>query len=47
MDPIATDDESVNRLREQVVALARAVEPEMTIHDFRVTKRAPAHQPDF
>ena len=38
MDPIATDDESVNRLREQVAALARAVEPEMTIHDFRVTK---------
>ena len=38
MDPIATDDESVNRLREQVAALARAVEPEMTIHDFRVTR---------
>ena len=42
MDPIATDDESVNRLREQVAALARAVEPEMTIHDFRVTK-GPQH----
>ena len=35
-------DESVNRLREQVAALARAVEPEMTIHDFRVTK-GPQH----
>ena len=32
----------VNRLREQVAALARAVEPEMTIHDFRVTK-GPQH----
>ena len=32
----------MNRLREQGAALARAVEPEMTIHDFRVTK-GPQH----
>ena len=42
MDPIATDDEKVNQLRLQVSALAQAVEPEMTIHDFRVV-RGPTH----
>lgn len=38
MDPIATEDEEVNRLREQVRALVKEVDGEMTIHDFRVTK---------
>ncbi len=42
MDPIATEDEEVNRLREQVRALAKTVDGEMTIHDFRVT-RGPQH----
>ena len=42
MDPIATEDEEVNRLREQVRALAKTVDGEMTIHDFRVT-RGPRH----
>ena len=42
MDPIATDDEQVNRLRARVAQLAGAVEPGMTIHDFRVV-RGPTH----
>ncbi|WP_297211917.1 cation diffusion facilitator family transporter [uncultured Flavonifractor sp.] len=42
MDPIATEDEQVNRLREQVRGLVRQLDPEMTIHDFRVT-RGPQH----
>ena len=42
MDPIATEDESVNSLREQVRALVKEVDGEMTIHDFRVT-RGPKH----
>ena len=42
IDPIATDDEQVNRLRARVAQLAGAVEPGMTIHDFRVV-RGPTH----
>ena len=42
MDPIATDDKKVNQLRSQVAALARVVEPGMTIHDFRVVT-GPTH----
>ena len=42
MDPIATEDEGVNRLREQVRLLVKQVDDEMTIHDFRVT-RGPQH----
>ena len=42
MDPIATADEKVNQLRRQVADLARVVEPELTIHDFRVG-RGPTH----
>ena len=42
MDPIATEDEAVNSLREQVRDLVREVNPEMNIHDFRVT-RGPQH----
>lgn len=42
MDPIATEDEDVNRLREQVRLLVKEVDGEMTIHDFRVT-RGPQH----
>ena len=42
MDPIATQDEQVNRLRIRVAELAQAVEPGMTIHDFRVV-RGPTH----
>lgn len=42
MDPIATEDEVVNHLREQVRLLVKEVDGEMTIHDFRVT-RGPQH----
>ena len=42
MDPIATEDEAVNDLREQVRDLVREVNPDMNIHDFRVT-RGPQH----
>lgn len=42
MDPIVTEDEDVNRLREQVRLLVKEVDGEMTIHDFRVT-RGPQH----
>ena len=42
MDPIATEDETVNSLREQVRDLVREVDPGMSIHDFRVT-RGPQH----
>lgn len=42
MDPIATEDEAVNSLREQVLEQVQAVEPGMNIHDFRVT-RGPQH----
>ena len=42
MDPIATQDEQVNQLRTRVAQLAQAVEPGMTIHDFRVV-RGPTH----
>lgn len=42
MDPIATEDEEVNRLREQVRGLVKELDAGMSIHDFRVT-RGPQH----
>lgn len=42
MDPIATEDEEVNRLRERVRGLVKELDPGMSIHDFRVT-RGPQH----
>ena len=42
MDPIATNDEQVNRVRAQVAALVQVSDPAMTIHDFRMT-RGPLH----
>ena len=38
MDPIVTDDETVDALRRQVAELARQVEPRMTVHDLRVVR---------
>ena len=38
MDPIVTDDETVDALRRQVAELVRQVEPRMTIHDLRVIR---------
>lgn len=42
MDPIATGDSEVARLREQVAELVREIDPDMSIHDFRLT-RGPQH----
>lgn len=43
MDPIATKDPYTNQLREQVAGLVREIDPDMTIHDFRMTA-GPDHQ---
>lgn len=42
MDPIAIGDGEVARLRDQVRELVRGVDPDMSIHDFRIT-RGPMH----
>ena len=42
MDPIATGDGEVVRLREQMSQLVREIDPDMSIHDFRLT-RGPRH----
>lgn len=42
MDPIATGDSEVARLREQVSELVREIDQDMSIHDFRLT-RGPRH----
>lgn len=38
MDPIVTDDETVDALRRQVAELVRQVESRMTVHDLRVIR---------
>ncbi len=38
MDPIVTDDEEINALREQVVLCVKRVGEQMQIHDFRFVK---------
>lgn len=42
MDPVATDDEFTTSLREKIALLVGAVEPGLTIHDFRVVT-GPTH----
>ena len=42
MDPIATDDKLVSRLRGEVGELVRQVDPSITIHDFRMVA-GPTH----
>lgn len=42
MDPIATGDSEVTRLRDQVRDLVKEIDADMSIHDFRVT-RGPLH----
>lgn len=37
MDPIATEDETVARLRRQMAELVAGIDPRLTIHDFRMT----------
>lgn len=36
LDPIVTDDERVNHLKEQVTSIVKTVSEELSIHDFRV-----------
>ncbi len=36
LDPIATDDETVTETRRRVSELAKAIDPQITIHDFRM-----------
>ncbi|MEG2097665.1 MAG: cation diffusion facilitator family transporter, partial [Pseudoflavonifractor sp.] len=43
MDPIATGDETVNRTHAMMAELVRQIDPEMTIHDFRMTN-GPHHR---
>ena len=42
MDPIAADDGEVLRLRMAVSALVQAIDPQLTIHDFRMVP-GPTH----
>lgn len=42
MDPIVTDDPVVNALKEQVLSEVHAIDPVITIHDFRVVA-GPTH----
>lgn len=38
MDPVAVDDEESNAMKSRVVKIVSAIDPEMSIHDFRMTK---------
>ena len=42
MDPIVTDDEEVTLLRDQVIQIAKSLDPTLSIHDFRIIK-GPSH----
>ena len=42
MDPIIVDDERINSLRQMTADVVKAVDPELTIHDFRVVE-GPTH----
>ena len=42
MDPIATDDETVNAMKEKVLEAVGKISPEITIHDFRIV-HGPTH----
>ena len=42
MDPIATNDELTNSVREKVAALVTCIDSELTIHDFRMVT-GPTH----
>lgn len=43
MDPIATKDPRTNEMKTRVAGLVREIDPDMTIHDFRMTQ-GPHHQ---
>lgn len=38
MDPVVTDDEQVNELKELVLSIIKNIDETITMHDFRVTK---------
>ncbi len=38
MDPIATDDAVINARKAEMLALARTIHPDITLHDFRMTE---------
>lgn len=42
MDPIVTNDEHINAVREEMLALAQQLDPDITLHDFRMTE-GPSH----
>lgn len=42
MDPIVVDDEEIRKLREQVASLVKAIDPQLSIHDFRMVE-GPTH----
>ena len=42
MDPVETDNETVNAMRAQVLALVQGIDPVITIHDFRLVP-GPSH----
>lgn len=37
MDPVVLDDQSTNRVKEQVLSIIKQVDDELTMHDFRMT----------
>ena len=42
MDPVVTNDEQVNALREQTAAMLSTIDPSLSMHDFRVVS-GPSH----
>ena len=38
LDPVVTDDPEINRLRGQTAEAVKRVEPDLTMHDFRVVR---------
>lgn len=38
MDPVVTDDEEINELKEMTLEVVKGIGEELTMHDFRVTK---------
>ena len=42
MDPIVTDDESVNKMHDFVIKLIKTIDEEISMHDFRMVK-GPTH----
>ena len=37
MDPIVTDDEEINEMRKKTEEIVKEINPEFSIHDFRMT----------